>query len=83
MKDYISMEDWIHSPYNRIYRSELCHYHVPYVKTSRQHLAKNGIPLKELLNSGDSSLGTEIDLKMLDEDYILSLYKRFDFSKEN
>ena len=65
------------------YRSELCHYHFPYVKTSRQHLAKNGIPLKEFLNSGDSSLGTEIDLKMLDEDYILSLYKRFDFSKEN
>ena len=83
MKDYISMEAWIHSPYNRIYRSELCHYHFPYVKTSRQHLAKNGIPLKEFLNSGDSSLGTEIDLKMLDEDYILSLYKRFDFSKES
>ncbi len=48
--------------------SRLCPHHLPYVKTS-----------KIFLDSGDSSLGTEIDLKILEEDYILSLYKSLNY----
>jgi len=81
-KGYDSYEAKIDSPYAKVYRSELCHYHFPSVKQRRGFANPNGgIPLQEFLSSKEEAIGTEIDPQMLEEQYILQLYQRFDLER--
>ncbi|QOQ98064.1 hypothetical protein [Helicobacter winghamensis] len=59
------------------YRSELCHYHFPYIKQSRKQITppKDFIPLSEFKKTGFDT--QKIDPKMLDEAHILKLYHNF------
>lgn len=75
---YDSYEVKIDSPYSRIYRSELCHYHFPSIKKRREGIPANVLPLKDFK---DEAIGVEIDPKMLEKETILSLYSRFDLER--
>lgn len=85
-KGYLSYEGKKDSPYRKVCRSELCHYHFPCIKKERmgeEYLSKRGgtILLQDFVKNKDCPIDTEIDPKMLDEQYILSLYSRFDLDK--
>ena len=85
-KGYLSYEGKKDSPYRKVCRSELCHYHFPCTKKSRMeedYLSRRGgaIPLQDFIKNKDCPIDTEIDPKMLDESYILSLYQRFDLER--
>ncbi|WP_297810730.1 beta-1,4-N-acetylgalactosaminyltransferase [uncultured Helicobacter sp.] len=80
-KGYDSYEGNFSSPYEKVFRSEFCNYHFPNVKHRRQLANPNGILLKDFLSSKDEAIGIEIDPQMLEEQYILQLYQRFDLER--
>ncbi|MBD5165985.1 beta-1,4-N-acetylgalactosaminyltransferase, partial [Helicobacter sp.] len=85
-KGYLSYEGKKDSPYRKVCRSELCHYHFPAVKASRmreEYLSKRGgtILLQDFIKTKDCPIDTEIDPEMLNEGHILALYSRFDLDR--
>ncbi len=85
-KGYLSYEGKKDSPYRKVCRSELCHYHFPAVKASRireEYLSKRGgaILLQDFIKNKDCPINTEIDSEMLNERHILALYSRFDLER--
>lgn len=75
---YDSYEAKIDDSYHKVYRSEFCNHHFAWVKKHRNYIPKNRIALEDFQ---DEAIGTEIDPKLLDKDYILKLYSRFDLTK--
>lgn len=84
-KGYLSYEGKKNSPYRKVCRSELCHYHFPCIKTSRakDYLLRRGgyIWIQDFIKDKSCPLHTEIDPEMLDEQRILVLYSRFDLER--
>lgn len=84
--------NWNITSVRKFYYSELHNLHFPYVKLQRRHLLKQKqeegriqlIKLEDYLQSEEAKrlLSTRIDPCMLDKDYILSCYKRFNFNND-
>ncbi|MWV68831.1 beta-1,4-N-acetylgalactosaminyltransferase [Helicobacter saguini] len=62
-----------------IYYTEINNWHFPYIKDFRANKAseQEWVKLDDFIESNKDLINTRIDSKMLDKDYILSLYNRF------